>query len=533
MQKIFSVLITSLFLHSSVCAQLSQIDVSAKIEVHAEDEQTIYVQSLDAKQTCKIKAVYLFTGNAIRSVEFEIDQCDQLLQDIDQRLFFDKIEYSNTLIYLENEKYSARIQYDKSNAVKYLQKIVLKDSNTVVYNFNYNNFGVLKNTEEPNPSVEKKNPPKKKITNSSKNLHVVQKGEYIYQIARIYDCDPSELLAKNSLSRNTLLYPGQKIWVCNTALNSSESKTEIVGTPKAELQQDQVTNQNNSLKVYAEEMKEEYELLYKEYTVLQKSYKALSKEYKQNAEELKMLQEQNTALKLLLDQNQINYSPHFNDQDLSDEQADQIKSLKQKIFDMKSKINDLKIEVEDSQTDEKEDRSDVIFSRFISHVTENCMNDPGFKSLVLENRFQARLKRSKITQATLLESIVSEAKSAYSSSFSDQDFIDSNALKMIHQLLIEKNTDAQPVLRLFSDVKKVSFSYVKKDQGYTTKDKSKDITQEDQVLIDRYLNHPANASQVAEKGKKTLLLGRFELKTLSLEQGLETLYSQKTIKEVQ
>ena len=47
---------------------------------------------------------------------------------------------------------------------------------------------------------------------SSKKVHVVQKGESIFKIAKMYDVSLSEIYNANSLESGKI-YPGQKIYV--------------------------------------------------------------------------------------------------------------------------------------------------------------------------------------------------------------------------------------------------------------------------------------------------------------------------------
>ncbi|MCI5055725.1 MAG: LysM peptidoglycan-binding domain-containing protein [Flavobacteriales bacterium] len=443
------VLIVALTMPFLLQAQMQQVKVFAKYKGLVSDEentQGFSYQSLDGAKSCEGKISVKYSGSTVESINVDLGDCGALMQNFGKSFEFrtpEKTDDTDDFYYfLENADASGRIRV--SEGVFYLENLIPKtQSNKVRYRFFYNENELnrtntttsttpskptnpesgkdesekgtsedetvensqIENKTDQNTNVEESRDQNGTKTESPSNTktgyftYTLVEGDYIYKLAREYNCSPIELLRINGLDEGTVLYPGDQIQLCGSGAgyqapvvnkDPGQTKTEtqefdevkslkVYGDEMKEEYENLVGTYNDlrksykalekenfSLKTYGEEMKQEYELLVSEFDKVRASYNSLMEEYKELVTDYKRVKKENEELKKLVKQLQGG-SPD----DLTDEEKakvaelqsklgtfkDQLKDMREKLEEAKDEGDDLQFEMEDKK-DEMDDMQD-------------------------------------------------------------------------------------------------------------------------------------------------------------------------------
>lgn len=335
---------------ASCFGQMTQEDIAGKYDpsTSAGEYFGFYYQSIDGSRTCSGSIAVEKSDDKLTKITLDLSKCDGVFDSFSGTYEFTNIiQTDRTYTFAENQEASTRFKY--SDGIYYLERLIPRNPGSFKrWNFVYDmDFAVNESdlsasnhteteqessnkyeeessedyTEEESPETDVEETDYTEADDySAEETEVyvqesdgsgeykryrIQKGEYIWQIARDLGCNPFQILRINKLSSEETLFPGQQILVCeNAKVNDNtmiardrgytpKSKTTgSTGSTSSQTQAliDELKKENFSLTEFNKDIKAEYDLLSKEYAKLQKDYKSVKEEnvsLKAFAEEMK------------------------------------------------------------------------------------------------------------------------------------------------------------------------------------------------------------------------------------------------------
>jgi LysM repeat protein len=418
--------------------QMQQVKLFGKYKGLVSDEentQGFLFQSLDGAKSCEGKIVLDYEGSIVSSITVDLNGCGVLMNNFGKAFVFQNPEKTedtdDSYYFIENSEASGRIRVAED--VYYLENLIPKvQTGKVRYRFVYNESELQSPKETSNASENvvangesdevksesdeetgqvkeeindiqiEDNSEEKSIAEVKEEqgiqsegtqasggyfMYTLKEGDYIYKLAREYQCSPIDLMRINNIEEGRTLYPGEQIKLCGSGngyeppiAKSSSNDSQVTTKPKEfdeakslkaygedmkseyeslvgtynELRKSykSLEKENFSLKTYSEEMKMEYELLVSEFDKVRASYNSLMAEYKELVADYKKVKKENEALKKLVKQLQGGSK-----EDLSDEEQAKVEELQSKLGTFKDQLKDMREKLEDA----KEDGDDLQF----------------------------------------------------------------------------------------------------------------------------------------------------------------------------
>lgn len=592
--RLASVLIFSLPL--LVSAQYTQINVASKVEQKGAQSQMVYVQSMDGMSTCALPLQYSGSISSLNAIQLDFSTCTSVLKNLSGKESFNEIEKTDTkYVYADNSNYSVRLRV--LNNLLLIEKIISKKTDVkYTWNFSYNENLVVpedvqkttvpkssetnrfdaSSTEPTKPPVKQDVPKSNQKVSSSQTStlqvddkhYLIQKGDYIYKIARKVGCSPSYLLKINNIKESTVLYPGQTIIICKdgnykfpestaskgTSAVSAKSIDKIGGDiEKIKSEYEKLFTENTSLKTYAEELKQDFEEMVKEFDELKKSYESLTQEYKEMAKDNHALQKENERLRALLKEK--NVDP---ENELTEEEKEHVEQLQEHIKGVRNQLEEMKKEIDDTREGNEEMKenapkeggsgtgsgsgtgvesipsnktgsleegdemnnasvnADPSFIQICENILERCKKDEDLKRLLLDRKLIYTLQDDKVVEVKPLESELNK-KSKLGKDKSPEDYVLGEDIFALMNLSYNFNGSANSEVKtnLYIDVERITYQAKISDKNIKFKKSSKKNLDE---LDGKHAHVKAIKETFKEENKKK---GKYEIEVIDGQFNLE------------